>query len=721
MNKAIKKIRRAITVILMLVLANVILLMGFSFHTLSWTDYTDYTDNVNNTSETLIAKRGDISDRNGNLIVTDVTSYNILAFISNKRPSNGEDIVYVEDKEKTAELLAPLLNMEVSDIMEYFNKDLFQTELGKAGRNISEETKNAIEELNLPGIEFIKVYDRYYPNGSIAANTVGFVQFNYDINSRIGAMGIEQNFNKYLSGIDGSVSYQTDANGYLLPGTEFNKIAADDGDNISLTFDLGIQETLSRVLDEYSARQSAIQRSWGAVLSVETGEMLALDQNPTFDLTTMNITDFNNFSIDLPYEVGSTFKPFTYAAVADNNSDFNLDSTYYDAKFYINVDENGDIVRTNRETIHGDVSNYLLKSYGNINFRDGFAHSSNVAIAVLLDDYIQDTNLAEYYHNFGFYSPIETDGFRTNSGQFVFDRPIEKITTAFGQASTVTLLHMLQGYTAIMNDGVMVKPYFVKSIIDSSNNEILYEGTTEVVGQPISAEAAELVRSAMEYTASSPYSSTRHYKINESDYIAKTGTADVPENGEYRGKIISSVVIGLPADDPQVLVYLALEGYGVSLYVENDLVKQLLQKIAITMDLSNETNNENGQELENDVIFDGIMPSLVNHSINFSENLLNKYQVNIHKIGSGNTVIRQYPNSGDKINKDQRVFLLSDYENIIMPDMSGWTRKDVLGFFSLIANVDVIIVGSGNVAGQSISAGTKLVLDQEVKIEITLR
>ena len=157
------------------------------------------------TTEILTAKRGSIYTSNGDALAQNVSSYKLIAYLDSKRTTNKDKPQHVVDKEKTAEALAPILDMTKEEVLGYLSKEnVYQTEFGTKGRGLSELTKNKIEALNLPGIDFIESFKRYYPKGDFASYTVGYAKSttNEETGEETisGEMGIEKYYDKILKG-----------------------------------------------------------------------------------------------------------------------------------------------------------------------------------------------------------------------------------------------------------------------------------------------------------------------------------------------------------------------------------------------------------------------------------------------------------------------------------------------------------------------------------------
>ena len=210
-----------------------------------------FAENRNTYSSLLHSKRGTIYDKDGDILAQDVSSYTVIAYLDESRTGSSDILYHVKDKQMTAEALSPLLNMEVNELLDLLNRDVYQVELGPGGRGITEILKQKIEELNLPGIDFIESYKRYYPNGDFASYIVGYAKkqtIDIELDNTIkqeevlvGELGIEVQYNDLLKGINGYISYQQDRYGYKIPDTpEINEPAV-DGSDIYLTIDANIQ------------------------------------------------------------------------------------------------------------------------------------------------------------------------------------------------------------------------------------------------------------------------------------------------------------------------------------------------------------------------------------------------------------------------------------------------------------------------------------------------
>ena len=169
------------------------------------------------------AKRGSILDTNGEVIAEDTSSYIMRAVLSKTVTSNPSKPKHVVDPSETAKQLAKYIDMKESDIYRILTKKgAFQVEFGKAGRDLTQETKQKIEKLEIPGITFERSNKRFYPNGVFASHLIGYVEKDEKSDKMIGKFGIERYLNEELKETDGKLVYDSDSWGILLPNTEEN-------------------------------------------------------------------------------------------------------------------------------------------------------------------------------------------------------------------------------------------------------------------------------------------------------------------------------------------------------------------------------------------------------------------------------------------------------------------------------------------------------------------
>lgn len=525
-----------------------------------------------------------------------------------------------------------------------------------------------------------------------------------------GLLGIEKLFDKELIGVDGSRLVQRDGFGYVIENKAINYTPAVNGNDIHLTINKSIQESLQTA---FASTKNNIKATnmFGAVMEVETGKIVAWGQMPDYNVKDIENSVFINYGVDALFEPGSTFKAFTYAAAIDSgNYDENI--RFNSEPFYIGLGKNREPYRSEVLTNHGVVRNALNRTWGYITFDEGFKYSSNVGTATLLVKMGSNT-FREYIDRFGFLKAINTDRMTTQVGNINYDWPIEKINTTFGQSITVNVLQMLQGYSAILNDGKMMKPYFVDRITNAQN-DIVYQAKNQIVGQPIKESTSQKLIQLMRRCVSDSDGFCKMYDIDSSEVIAKTGTAQIVIDGKYSNEqYITSVVAALPAKDPKVVLYYGFQStLDEALYGDNrEGIRNLLRTMAIYYDRNEKTSND---DAKNGVAVVEV-PNYVNHSLDFSKIISSENKVNIVILGDGKQVIKQLPLPKDQMLNNQKVLLLTDYSNLKMPNMLGWSLKDVTNFYAL-TGIEIITVGNGSVVSQSVDENADLNEVQSIKV-----
>jgi penicillin-binding protein 2B len=446
-------------------------------------DLNEWADKQRTTSYTIPAERGKIFDRTGMILADNRPVYRIYAIIDETYTASNGDPLYVTDPVKTAKELSPFLHLDESKILNLLKQEnKFQVEFNNI--DLSEEEKEEIEKLNLTGIYFTKHMERYYPNGEFASHIIGFNKVNED-GSIVGAMGIEASCNDTLTGTNGSISYKQDKYAKKLLHPDETIKQAKDGNHVYLTIDQKIQtfleDAMSEVQDKYEP-----EKIMAMVMNPKTGEVLAMSNRPSFNPNIRdNIENWYNDIIAYPFEPGSTMKIFTVAAAIDsgnyNGNELFKSGTY---RYLDNVSP----VHDHNWGVGWDY----------ISFDEGFQRSSNVAMAKLVWEKMGTETFLEYLKKFDFDKLTDIDLTGEIQGRILYQWPSEKVTTSFGQGTTVTPIQLMKAATAVVNDGKMVKPYVISKIVDSATGEIIEKGKTEIVGEPISKETADHVMDLLE-------------------------------------------------------------------------------------------------------------------------------------------------------------------------------------------------------------------------------
>lgn len=661
-------------------------------------------------TEKIEAKRGSILDQKGEVIAEDTSTYTLFAVVSDKFSKTSKEPNYVVDKDKTAEVLAKYISMPKAEILDRLDKkEVYQVEFGKAGKNLSVELKNKIEKEKLPGINFTRQASRFYPNGIFASQLIGFAQQTEGESgesSLTGKMGLEKSYNAILTGKDGEVNYSTDKLGYILPNAKKNVTEAKDGNDITLTLDKKIQTFLEDTMTTVNAKYKP-KNMMAVVMNPKTGEILAMSQRPSFNPTTRAGLSSENAGVwqDLPveyaYEPGSVMKIFSLASAIDAGV-YNPNGYYQSGIYRV-----GDI------PIHDHNGG---AGWGTITYREGVERSSNVAFATLLDKMGTDT-FEKYLTKFGFGQKTGIQLPNEASGKILYHYPVEKVTTVFGQGTTVSMMQMLQGASAIASDGKTKLPYVVSKITNpNTNKEVKTE--TKITGAPISAETAKKTRNELKEVVSGEHGTGKLYAIPGYSVAGKTGTSQIadPKTGKYMmgsNNYIFSFMGMAPADDPELIMYVTMQqpqlegsetgGAAVS-EVFNPVMKNSLQYMNI-------------KPAEEEKMAKVAVPNYSGKSVQDAKKAISESKLNPVVVGNGKKVVQQIPQQANKLMEGERVIIMTDGD-MTMPDMTNWSRDDAQKV-SEITGISFDFKGTGYVTNQSVSAGT--ILNEDSNVVLTMK
>jgi penicillin-binding protein 2B len=524
-------------------------------------------------------------------------------------------------------------------------------------------------------------------------------------------MGLEAYLNGQLTGKNGFRIATVDSQGYVLPGAPERFVEAQNGRSVVLTIDKPIQDQLQLSLNQAQSSTGA-SKVWGTVVEVKTGKILGIGQTESFDLNLANPQTFLNYTSQLLYEPGSTMKTFTYAAAIEEGVYENL-ATFNSAPFYYTI-SNGKIKRlASRTGALGTIRNVNNKNWGDITFEYAYAVSANVGVASLLSDYLDPEIFKKYLNKFHFFETVDTDITPETLAVGNITSLSDLLHVSFGQGISINMLQLVQAYTAIMNGGVMMKPYVIDRIVDSTTLEVYQQMEPTVVGQPISESTAQSVVDLMRTAALTPGGGVSSYALSSVDVFGKTGTAQIYVDGEYvEDEYIYSIVIGMPYDDPQYLVYVALQGMINS---QNGVLYREAVKATLNAIVLHKLNPQNGNS---DVLSTVFVPRVINHSLIYALSQFSTLPNPLVVIGAGTSVIQQVPSALTPVLSNQRLFLLTSKTNVLMPDLSGWSKKDALTFFSLI-DAQFVMDGTGMVRSQSVLPGTIINPDEVILVTLT--
>ena len=478
------------------------------------------------------ADRGEIYDRNGKVLATNITTTS-LVLIPNQ----------IQNKEEVAQKLSEILDSDYEDMLAHVSKKTSIERVHPEGRQLSYDIASKIDELGYDGVYLVKESKRYYPYARVLSHVLGYVGIDNQ-----GLSGLELTYDDYLTGKNGAIKYFSDGKGNRLELSEVYE-EPQNGINIQLTIDLDIQLAAERELDNIMSKYTP-EHALILAMDPDTGEILAMASRPNFDpnnyqdYTTETINQ--NLPIWMTYEPGSTFKIMTLATSLEEQTVNLFEDTYYDDGS-VNVDG---------ATIHCWKSG----GHGAQTFLEVVENSCNPGF-VELGQRLGTNTLMSYITNFGFGSKtgIDLNG-ESNGILFQVDKmgPVELATTAFGQGISVTPIQQVTAVSAAINGGTLYEPYLVSEMLEPETNSIIYTKEPVMRRKVISEETSKLVRYALESVVAN--GSGRSAYIENYRVGGKTGTAQKVSNGVYMdGNYILSFMGFMPADDPEIVVYVAID------------------------------------------------------------------------------------------------------------------------------------------------------------------
>lgn len=578
------------------------------------------------------ADRGKIFDRNGVVLADNITTTS-LVLIPNQ----------IKDKKYATEKLSEILNVSYDTMKSHVYKKTSIERVHPFGRRLDYKVAEKIEKLNLEGVYLVRESKRSYPYGSELSHTLGFVGIDNQ-----GLSGIELQYDDYLTGEYGAIKYFSDAKGNKLNLSQVYE-SPQNGVNVTLTINQKIQASVERELNNVVTKYNP-ETALALAMDPNTGEILAISSRPNFDAINYKNYDIETLNRNLPiwatYEPGSTFKIITLSAALNENL-VNLDKdTFYDSG-----------------SVH--VANARIKcwkagGHGAQTFLQVVENSCNPGF-VELGNRLGKEKLFDYIDKFGFGKKTGIDLNGEASGIiFNLDKvgPVELATTAFGQGVSVTPIQQITAVSAAINGGTLYKPYIVKSLNDPETNSVIKENTPTKVRQVVTKETSREVRRALESVVTN--GSGRNAYIEGYRVGGKTGTAQKVKDGVYMvGNYILSFMGFLPADDPQIVVYVAINNpkrvvqYGgvVSAPVAKAILTDSIDALNIK---KRKTSSEKKYNWDDKKYY--TVENVIGKTPKEASKILSKY--NVEYSGSGNRVVSQSPEAGTRLEEQSTIRIM---------------------------------------------------------------
>ena len=705
---------------------------------------------------TVTAHRGDIYDRNMNILATSVSVENVYLDPHELKQSKA-------DIEEISRVLGQILDKDPAWIAEQA-ADIKQR-YKQVGTRIDEETAAAIRayinENDISGIHLEPTSQRTYPFGTLVAQVIGFTNA-----SNEGSEGVEAAYNSYLAGSTGKVITTKGNNEMDMPFSYENYISSRQGDSVILTIDTTVQACLEKQMEAAIARYDVQNGAFGLVMNCKTGEILAMATLGSYDpnnyleladpdaaaeveqlkqsylsqsegseayetgkkayteaLSAARLKQWRNRVLSDGYEPGSTFKVLTMAAALDCGA-IDLNTSFH-CSGSEQIPGRAQLLHCWRSTGHGaEQTPQALQNSCNI----AFAH-----IALKLGG----ERFYEYIEKFGILEKTGIDLTGESKGIF-FDKSLvtdtDKWGTAsltsgsFGQTFKITPLQLVRAIASVVNGGNLLEPYIVSEIVDADGNTVMKAEPT-VVRQTIRQETSDTMRTLIESVVTE--GTAKNAKVAGFSIGGKTGTSEkidvFDENGQrVQDKIVSFVGIA-PMDDPEYIVLVALDtpSRETGIYISGGVMAaptvgavmaDILPYLGVERTFSEEEIA--GKEI--------VMEDLTDLTAADAERKLKEIGLTAKFSGSGETVTGQIPAAGQTVPGGSEVLLYLGEEPAeelaAVPDFTGMNRQQAadaagkLGLYILVTGNDAIST-TVTATAQNIPADTQVPMGTTITLE----
>ena len=578
------------------------------------------------------ADRGEIYDRKGRVLATNLTTTS-LVLIPNQ----------IKNPEEVAKKLSEILNSDYDDMLAHVTKKTSIERVHPEGRQLSYDIASKIEELHFDGVYLVKESKRYYPYGTVLSHVLGYVGIDNQ-----GLSGLELTYDKYLTGENGAIKYFSDGKGNRLELSEVYE-EPQNGVNLTLTIDLDLQLAAERELDNAVMKYNP-EHAIALAMDPNTGEVLAMASRPNFDSNNYQDYDTTTINRNLPiwmtYEPGSTFKIMTLASSLEEKTVNLFEDTYYDSG---SVSIDGATIHCWKSGGHG------AQTYLNV-----VENSCNPGF-VSLGNKLGVDKLMSYINKFGFGEKTGIDLNGESSG-ILFNPsrmgPVELATTSFGQGISVTPIQQVTAVSAVINNGYLYQPYIVKSLEEPETQSIVKLNEPVLRRRVISEESSKLARFALESVVAN--GSGRNAYIENYRVGGKTGTAQKVEDGHYLdGNYILSFVGFMPADEPKIVVYVAIDNpKGVTQYggvVAAPIAKSILETAISVLNIESSDEVMPREYNWNDTKYYKI-PDVVGETKEEAKKSLQGFQIEYS--GEGEHVLYRSPSGNSYVKENGTVSLM---------------------------------------------------------------
>jgi cell division protein FtsI (penicillin-binding protein 3) len=587
----------------------------------------------------VLPKRGTILDRGGEPLALSLEGQSVYA-----RPRR------IKEPRAIAAKLADALGLEPADVAE---KLATEKSFIWLKRQVSPKEAERVETLNIDGVGIYVEPNRYYPQGQLAAQLVGFTGRDAQ-----GLEGVEMHYENYLRGESGSSVVERDALGrrVLVQGVETLQIPP--GSDLQLTLDTSIQHLAERELEATAAKYRA-KAGVAVVADPFTGEILALANYPFFNpnnFTRQSSNQWRDRAVTDSFEPGSTFKTILAASALEEGVVGKEDLFFC---------ENG-------KYAYGGKIIHDTHEHGWLPFAKIIQYSSNIGVTKVAEK-LGKERYAKTIEKFGFGQPTGIDLPGEASG--AVRRPekwatIDLATHAYGQGIAVTPIQLVMAYGAVANGGFLMRPFVVKRAV-GADGRVLWENQPHVVRRVVSEATASTLTSILKGVVDEGGTGVLA-SVDGFEVAGKTGTAQKAEHGVYTRKRVASFVGFVPADQPRLVMAVILDEPETSVYggtvaapTFRNIAAATLQRLAVLPDkttpqpaaavLQEAAVNKLPRKPEREIGADGV-PDFVGLSLREAVEKARAMKIKVEMRGNG-YVVKQSPGPGALWGKDGTLIL----------------------------------------------------------------
>ena len=689
---------------------------------------------------TVTASRGDICDRNMNILATDVSVENVYLDPHELKQSKA-------DVQAMAQVLGQILEKDADWIakqaVDY--KQRYKQIAARISQETAAKIRSYINETGIAGIHLEPNARRYYPYGTLAAQVIGFTNASND-----GAEGVEAYYNSFLSGSAGRVITTKGNNEMDMPFSYENFVSSRTGCTLVLTIDAVVQACLEKQMRSAIDRYDVQNGAFGLVMNAKTGEILAMATLGSYDpnnyleihdeeaaqqlellkgtdgyreaLNAARLKQWRNRCVSDGYEPGSTFKVLTMAAALDCGA-INLNTAFHCS--------GAEQIPGRSQKLHC----WRHQGHGSEQTPQALQNSCNIAFAHIALK-LGGERFYEYIEKFGITEKTGIDLSGESKGIF-FDKELivntDKWGTAsltsgsFGQTFKITPLQLVRAIASVVNGGDLMEPYIVSEIIDAEGNTVMKAEPT-VVRQTISPETSATMRQLIKSVVTD--GTAKNAQVAGFSIGGKTGTSEkidvLDENGQPTlDKIVSFVGIA-PMEDPEYIVLVALDtpSRQTGIYISGGVMAAPTVG-AVMGDILPYLGVERAWSEEDAAYRTIVLEDLTGFSQKDAEKYLKSASLSAKIIGCGAVVTDQIPAPGESVPGGSQVLLYMgeepDITQVQVPDFSGMNRAQAaeaagtLGLYILVTgNADLapgVTVTAQNIpAGEWVDRGSTVTL-----------